>query len=366
MYMDKAKKTSAQVYNKSSEYATKGFNESSKIGSQIGDGAGNVVNEIRDGAGNVVNKIRDGAGNVVNEIRDGAGNVINEIRDSKVLNYLIPIITVFISLSIMILFFGSKYLPLSIEEYGSAFWAFKKLPKHFFIFIVSTSFAFLLSLLPYNKKIRESVNTWKVFYIISSLIFLGTFTLIGICTSFVEVFENTIGVSFLDKEKLNDVFDNFKPKVFEEAKIDLTYLVRLFNVKNFTYYFDNFMKTAILNETIEKSTFIDLKYEHVNEYDEKVKKKPNQVVNEVVNDETKAFLAAFKDVVDKGLKDAQPASKSLYESHYIVSGEEDKYKIGELRQNLFNICLKKFTTGHLTWMYFASLISILASMSQIV
>ena len=342
MYMDKAKKTSAQVYNKSSEYATKGFNESSKIGSQIGDGAGNVVNEIR----------------------DGAGNVVNEIRDSKVLNYLIPIITVFISLSIMILFFGSKYLPLSIEEYGSAFWAFKKLPKHFFIFIVSTSFAFLLSLLPYNKKIRESVNTWKVFYIISSLIFLGTFTLIGICTSFVEVFENTIGVSFLDKKKLNDVFDNFKPKMFPDAKIDLTYLVRLFNVKNFTYYFDNFMKTAILNETIETSPFIDLKYEHVNEYDH------NKVVNEETKDTT-AFLAAFKDVVDKGFEKAEEKSKSLYKPYNPDKNKEgkfvnDTYKIGELRQNLFDICLKKFTTGHLTWMYFASLISILASMSQIV
>jgi len=315
-----------------------------------------VVNEIRDSAGNVVNEIRDGAGNVVNEIRDGAGNVVNEIRDSKVLNYLIPIITVFISLSIMILFFGSKYLPLSIEEYGSAFWAFKKLPKHFFIFIVSTSFAFLLSLLPYNKKIRESVNTWKVFYIISSLIFLGTFTLIGICTSFVEVFENTIGVSFLDKKKLNDVFDNFKTKVFLKADIDLTYLVRLFNVKNFTYYFDNFMKTAILNETIETSPFIDLKYEHVNEYDHN---KDGDKTN---------FLAAFKDVVKNG---ETTTNKELYKPYNPDKNNEgkfvnDTYKIGVLRQNLFDICLKKFTTGHLTWMYFASLISILASMSQIV
>ena len=268
----------------------------------------------------------------------------------------------FISLSIMILFFGSKYLPLSIEEYGSAFWAFKKLPKHFFIFIVSTSFAFLLSLLPYNKKIRESVNTWKVFSIISSLIFLGTFTLIGICTSFVEVFENTIGVSLLDKKDLDEVFNKFKPKVFEEAKIDLTYLVRLFNVKNFKYYFDNFMKTAILNETIKNSPFIDLKYKPVNEYDH------NKDVNKDA-DKTN-FLAAFNDVVKNG---ETTTNKELYKPYNPEKDTnnndefvEDTYKIGELRQNLFDICLKKFKKGHLTWMYFASLISILASMSQIV
>ena len=286
-------------------------------------------------------------------------------------NYLlsIPPVVLFMCLCwYRVLFYpdaiNMEYLSPDITKYNTDFWAFTKIVDHLGFFFLYTTISFLISVLIVweGKPPLNDFYTWVVFIVISFFIFLGTFTLIGICTSFVEVFENTIGVSLLKKEDLNKVFGKFKPKTCPDAKIDLTYLVRLFNVNNFTDYFENFMKTAILNETTKGSPFIDLKYEYVNEYDEKVKKKENQEVNE----ETTAFLAAFKDVMDKGLKYAQPASKPLYESHYIVSGQEDKYKIGELRQNLFDICLKKFTTGHLTWMYFASLISILASISQIV
>ena len=394
MYMNRA----VQVYDKSKEYATKGFNEASSttdLAYDVKDGATNVAYNAKDGATNVAYDAKDGATNVAYDAKDGATNVAYNAKDGatnvaynakdgltglaydvkygaesayntisgKALYYMLPLVTMVIALTIMMTFFGKKYLPSSINEYNSSFWAFPKLPKHFFIFIISTSIAFLFSILPYGKKIRENMNTWKVFYIISGLIFLGTFIIIGLCTSFVEVFENTIGVSLLSKANLNRVFDKFQPKMFPEANIDLTYLVRLFNVNNFTYYFDNFMKTTILNKTVEGSPFIDLKYKNINEHD-------YETTNDKNRDKSD-FLTAFRSACS-GTLDVNSKENSIYHENYNplqnTEGKYDKdpFEIGQLRQDLFNICLEKFTTGHLSWMYFAGLISILASISQVV
>lgn len=339
MYMNRA----VQVYDKSKGYATKGFNEASSTTDLAYDA-------------------KDGATNVAYDAKDGAESAYNTIS-GKALYYMLPLVTMVIALTIMMTFFGKKYLPSSINEYNSSFWAFPKLPKHFFIFIISTSIAFLFSILPYGKKIRENMNTWKVFYIMSGLIFIGTFIIIGLCTSFVEVFENTIGVSLLSKANLNRVFDKFQPKMFPEANIDLTYLVRLFNVNNFTYYFDNFMKTTILNKTVEGSPFIDLKYKNINEHD-------YEATNEK-NEKKMLFLNAFRSASSGTLEVNSPENSIYHENYNPLQNTEGKYgkdpfEIGQLRQDLFNICLEKFTTGHLSWMYFAGLISILASISQVV
>jgi len=309
---------------------------------------------------------------------DNVDNVVDNHDDEKKIdkNYLllIPVVVLFSKICWYFVLchpeaIGMEYLSSDIQTYNTDFWAFSKMGHHLGFFFLYTSLSFLISVLIVWEGKNTPLNdfyTWVVFIVISFFIFLGTFTLIGIFTSFVEVFENTIGVSLLDKNDLNEVFKKFKPKTFPDANIDLTYLVRLFNVNNFTNYFENFMKTAILNETSKNSPFIDLKYEHVNEYDEKTKENKDK--------DTTDFLAAFKDMMENG-KEAAADSKSLYETHFITANNEndnnskenkDKYKIGELRKKLFDICLKKFTTGHLTWMYFASLISILASISQIV
>ena len=344
MYMNRA----VQVYDKSKEYATKGFNQAS--------GA-------KDGVTDLAYDVKDGATDLAYDVKDNAESAYNTIS-RKALYYMLPLVTMVIAFVIMMTFFRKNYLPSSIDEYESPFWAFTKLPKHFFIFIISTSIAFLFSVLPYGKKIRENMNTWKVFYIISGLIFLGTFILIGLCTSFVEVFENTVGVSLLSKTKLNNVFSKFQPKMFPEANIDLTYLVRLFNVNNFTYYFDNFMKTTILNKTVEGSPFIDLKYKNINEHD-------YETMNEN-NEKKMLFLNAFRSA-SSGTLEVNSPENSIYHENYNPrpnpdSGvyDKDPFGIGQLRQDLFHICLEKFTTGHLSWMYFAGLISILASISQVV
>jgi len=345
MYMNRE----VQVYDKSKEYATKGFNQAS--------GA-------KDGVTDLAYDVKDGVTDLAYDAKDGAESAYNTIS-GKALYYMLPLVTMVIALIIMMTFFRENYLPSSIDEYESSFWAFTKLPKHFFIFIISTSIAFLFSVLPYGKKIRENMNTWKVFYIISGLIFLGTFILIGLCTSFVEVFENTVGVSLLSKTKLNEVFDKFQPKMFPEANIDLTYLVRLFNVNNFTYYFDNFMKTTILNKTVEGSPFIDLKYKNINEHDYETTPEDN-------NKDKMLFLDAFRKA-NSGTLEVNSPENRIYHENYNPNPnpdtrvyDKDSFGIGQLRKDLFHICLEKFTTGHLSWMYFAGLISILASISQIV
>ena len=359
MYMNRA----VQVYDKSKEYATKGFNQAS--GAK--DGVTELAYDAKDGVTELAYDAKDGVTDLAYDAKDGAESAYNTIS-GKALYYMLPLVTMVIALIIMMTFFRENYLPSSIDEYKSSFWSFTKLPKHFFIFIISTSIAFLFSVLPYGKKIRENMNTWKVFYIISVLIFLGTFILIGLCTSFVEVFENTVGVSLLSKTKLNGVFDNFQPKMFPEANIDLTYLVRLFNVNNFEYYFDNFMKTTILNKTVEGSPFIDLKYKNINEYD-------YETTNEN-NEKKMLFLDAFRRANSGTLKEDNPENSIYHENYnpkpndetgvYDDKEHKDPFGIGQLRKDLFHICLEKFTTGHLSWMYFAGLISILASISQIV
>ena len=387
MYMNRA----VQVYDKSKEYATKGFNEASRakdgatdlaydvkdgatdLAYNAKDGATDLAYDVKDGATDLAYNAKDGATDLAYDVKDGATDLAYDAKDGaesayntisgKALYYMLPLVTMVIALTIMMTFFGKKYLPSSINEYNSSFWAFPKLPKHFFIFIISTSIAFLFSILPYGKKIRENMNTWKVFYIISGLIFLGTFILIGLCTSFVEVFENTVGVSLLSKTKLNNVFSKFQPKMFPEANIDLTYLVRLFNVNNFTYYFDNFMKTTILNKTVEGSPFIDLKYKNINEHD-------YEATNEK-NEKKMLFLNAFRSA-SNGTLEVNSPENSIYHENYNPTPnsdgvfDKDPFGIGQLRKDLFHICLEKFTTGHLSWMYFAGLISILASISQVV
>ena len=240
-----------------------------------------------------LNSIIEGNENENSEQEDIETTPKSVTIENKILYLLIPIIVLVILVCCFYFYKRiSSYFPKEIADFDGSLWYGKCIIPHFLLFTVVTMISFLLSILSlFGTKYKDPLNdfhTWGSFVIISFLIFWGTFILIGICTSFVEVFENTIGVSLLDKEKLNEVFNNFKPKVFEEADIDLTYLVRLFNVKNFEYYFDNFMKTAILNVTIENSPFIDLKYKPVNEYDEKTKENKDA-------DKTN-FLEAFKDV----------------------------------------------------------------------
>ena len=100
-------------------------------------------------------------------------------------------------------------------------------------------------------------------HLVIFLIIVGSTFVISWIPSFVEIFENTFGYWLTKTSGISDnPFDNFRNRAFPTMEIDLTFLLTLFNVENFSETFDIFIESTLQkNGPVEEGNiFNDIEY----------------------------------------------------------------------------------------------------------
>ena len=100
-------------------------------------------------------------------------------------------------------------------------------------------------------------------HLVIFLIIVGSTFIISWIPSFVEIFENTFGYWLTKTSGISEnPFDNFRNRAFPTMEIDLTFLLTLFNVENFSETFDIFIESTLQkNGPVEEGNiFNDIEY----------------------------------------------------------------------------------------------------------
>lgn len=100
-------------------------------------------------------------------------------------------------------------------------------------------------------------------HLVIFLIIVGSTFIISWIPSFVEIFENTFGYWLTKTSGISEnPFDNFRNRAFPTMEIDLTFLLTLFNVENFSETFDIFIESTLQkNGAVEEGNiFNDIEY----------------------------------------------------------------------------------------------------------
>lgn len=171
----------------------------------------------------------------------------------------------------------------------------------FFIFY----FAFGETVGSINEAVKKYVTHLVIF-----LIIVGSTFVISWIPSFVEIFENTFGYWLTKTSGISEnPFDNFRNRAFPTMDIDLTFLLTLFNVENFSETFDIFIAS-----TLQKNGPVE----------------EGNIFNDI----------EYIDPTGNGLDDESEAKSKI-------------------KTQLHQLTARKHTNGHLIWRGLATLLSIL-------
>lgn len=226
-------------------------------------------------------------------------------------------------------------------------------------------------------KNRNLINLFFIVSILTGVLLLGSHILFLICPSFIEIFENTIGYSFLnmgwdinigskDKVTLSEAFSgNLKSRTFP-GQLGLGFLITNFKISSeFNNTFLNFIQDVVSDNKNDDgepindiSIFSDLEGKGAITMDEELKK----LINEKKRDERRqnsddpSYIYDFTS--DKTLipKDHPDATKL----------EATKNAIEEFKTNTFKLTLAKHLIGNFCWSYFISVIIFVGSMNAFI
>lgn len=203
----------------------------------------------------------------------------------------------------------------------------------FFIFLVLWALLIVFNMAIFS--VAFSRTDYETQAKITSIFYLGivatTFIVIGIVPGLVEIFENTFGKFIVSTAptsliyKFDKIIDVFQSEHFKQSdiKIRFDYLMPMFNLQNYNELFTEIVKQKnYRTATPTDSRHADTEEKMV-EFD---------------------FYFDF-DKVCRDVNDNKTAASEMF------------------KQELYKICLAKQNAGHFAWVYIASIVTILSTIS---
>ena len=275
-------------------------------------------------------------------VQDEAISVGQKGKNSKYVDYIYPLVVVvltflgnwFVYSNTFGNFFKEETINKKMQEVEkSNFWVMNYIVQLFIYLYISISIVlffilyFIFDILDFNYL----YYTFIIHLVITGFLLI----ILALLPSFVEIFENSIGLSMLkliySREIKENVFGKFDTKIFPNSNIDLSFFLTIFSPGNFKNTFNDFIRFSVYNDN-NREIFSDLKYKGFNEVDGSLKPDLDNKLKDFLGDDADKANDAIKDNKMKELKD--------------------------LKNKLFELVIKKYENGHFIWTYFSSIISI--------
>ena len=213
---------------------------------------------------------------------------------------------------------------------------------------------------------RDFANQAKITSILYVGIVATTFIVIGLVPGLVEIFENTFGTfivstaptSWIYKfEKTIDVFQSRRFKQ-EDFQIPFTYLMPMFNLRNYDKLFDEINEHSIkIKNAMTGGAPLAVAPVVAPEPMQSVTDKLSSAVSSAASSAAETLgIAADEKMVDFDF---------YFEFDKVCrDASDDKAAASEMfKKELYKICLAKQNAGHFAWAYIASIVTILSTVA---
>lgn len=213
---------------------------------------------------------------------------------------------------------------------------------------------------------RDFANQAKITSILYVGIVATTFIVIGLVPGLVEIFENTFGTfivstaptSWIYKfEKTIDVFQSRRFKQ-EDFQIPFTYLMPMFNLRNYDKLFDEINEHSIkIKNAMTGGGPVAVAPVVAPEPMQSVTDKLSSAVSSAASSAAETLgIAADEKMVDFDF---------YFEFDKVCrDASDDKAAASEMfKKELYKICLAKQNAGHFAWAYIASIVTILSTVA---
>jgi hypothetical protein len=215
---------------------------------------------------------------------------------------------------------------------------------------------------------RDFTNQAKITSILYVGIVATTFIVIGIVPGLVEIFENTFGTFIVSTAptswiyKFDKIIDVFQSRRFkqDDIQIPFTYLMPMFNLRDYDKLFDEISKLSI--EIKKESKGVSGGMLSGPAPAEPAGPGPVQSVGDTLST---AVSNATTNLAGIGADEKMVDFDFYFDFNKVCRDATDnKTAASEMfKQELYKICLAKQNAGHFAWAYIASIVTILSTVA---